>query len=813
MPESTWSASLDECGIEASLRDGGIHVALWRGALRLESATALRLPTAGGTDLLAGLRPASAVEREVTESYELAVGKRTGRHDVRHAEHQVTFAREGGAQVTLVLRAAADGVAFRLILDGFAGEVVQGSDLALGLPADAPLWPLRYTPWYEEPRFESTTADLPDGSWGLPLLAQAVPGDDAGYVLIAESDIDGGYGGSLLTHEAGAFSFTLADPVQLGEGNTAIPWRVFHLGSLATIVASHLVDDLARPAVAPIPAWVRPGRAAWSWWSDFYSGAQLSAQLRLVDYAAEHGWEHLLVDCGWDRTWMPELVAAAGARGIGVFVWVSWDWLDIHTDLAEWASWGVAGVKVDFMESESQERYRWYDEVIAEAARVGLMLNFHGSVIPRGWARTHPHVVTYEAVRGAEYYVFYGDPLPPAHNTIVPFTRNVIGSADYTPVTFSTPARVTSDAHELALAIVIESGITHFADEIGEYLARPIAQEVLDAVPATWDETRLIGGRPGDWVAIARRTGDDWFVGVIGAGQPRTVDLDLTGLGDQPFHLVTDDGDTGLRKAPQQLKAGHLRLDLRDNGGAVLFPTNLRRRALNLDTAATVERDLIAAHPGDVVEIAATGPSDTELVPPPGWPEPRSTGRQRWAVTVPQDVGPAYVAVLTLRDSDRSRRPLAHVRIVTHPGHGTTDLVPCRPITAANGYGPVERDMSNGPGNPNDGAPMSVAGTTYERGLGVCSPAEVTYAIGGLASEFTCLVGIDDETPGQVATVEVRGDDVVLARLELRSGEPAHEVRVAVEGRVRLSLLVDDPSGAAPDARPHIDWISPQLHR
>ncbi|TDE89582.1 carbohydrate-binding protein [Occultella glacieicola] len=810
MSEPTWTAQFDACGIEASLHDGAIHLSLWRHQLRLSSATPLRLRTVDGTDLLAGLTATSAADRDVFEAYDLAVGKRVGRHEVRHAEQRVTFTNARGADVTLVLRAAADGVAFRIILDGAAGEVVEGADLTLDLPHDAPLWPLNYTSWYEEPRFASSVADLPDGDYGLPLLAQVLPGDDESYVLIAESDIDGGYGGSLLRHAGGSFSFTLADPVTLDEGGTAVPWRVFHLGSLATIVASHLVDDLARPAQAPIPAWVRPGRAAWSWWSDFYSGAQLDAQLRLVDYAAAHGWEHVLVDCGWDRTWMPELAAAAGARGIGIFVWVSWDWLDIHSDIAEWASWGVAGVKVDFMESEAQERYRWYDEVIAEAARVGLMLNFHGSVIPRGWARTHPHVVTYEAVRGAEYYVFYGDSLPPAHNTIVPFTRNVIGSADYTPVTFSTPARVTSDAHELALAIVLESGITHFADEIDQYRARPIAEQVLDAVAAVWDETRLVGGRPGEWVAIARRFGEDWFVGVLNAGPPRTVDLDLTGLDDQPFRLVTDAGDAGLAEATHQGGDRPLRLDLRENGGAVLYPASPRRRASTYGAAPTLERDLIMANPGDAVEIGADGPGDLDLVTPPGWPQPHADGTGRWTVTVPGDLGPAQVGVLTLRDG---ARPVAHVRVVTHPDVGATDLVDCRPIAAANGFGPVERDMSNGPGNPKDGAPMTVAGAIYERGLGVCSPAEVTYAIGGLAGEFSCLVGIDDETPGHVATVTVRGDDEVLARLELTSGEPAQEVRVGVEGRVRLSLTVADPSGAAPDARPHIDWINPQLHR
>ena len=113
---------------------------------------------------------------------------------------------------------------------------------------------------------------------------------------------------------------------------------------------------------------MRPGRAAWSWWSDFYSGAQLEQQKHFVDVAAELGWEHLLIDCGWEETWVPEIVAYASLRGIQVHLWTVWHDLDGPEKLARlalWRSWGVAGIKVDFMESESKDRYRWYDSVLA----------------------------------------------------------------------------------------------------------------------------------------------------------------------------------------------------------------------------------------------------------------------------------------------------------------------------------------------------------------------------------------------------------------------------------------------------------------
>lgn len=799
-----WTARRGDCAIALELHAGRLAVTLTHRDRALRSEP-LSLRTTEGTDLLSDLTPVAAETRDVVETYRLAVGKRVGEHEVRHDEHRVDLARPDGTVVGVVLRAAADGVALRFRLPG--PVAVTGSDLTFSLPGDRAVWPLRYTPWYEEPRFSATVATLPDGDYGFPLLAHL--GGDA-HVLVTESDLDGRYGGSYLRHRAGTFAVTLADEVTVAPDGVESPWRVFVLGDLPTVIASHLVDDLAPAAAGPIPPWAVPGRAAWSWWSDFYSGSQLDAQLRLVDHAARHGWEYVAVDCGWDRAWMPELVAAAAERGVRVFVWVSWDWLDVRTDLAEWARWGVAGIKVDFMESESQQRYRWYDEVIAETARVGLMVNFHGSVIPRGWARTHPHVMTYEAVRGAEYYVFYSEPLSPEHNTIVPFTRNVVGSADYTPVTFSTPVRVTSDAHELALAVVLESGITHFADAVAEYDARPLAAEVLDRVAAAWDETRLLGGRPGEWVALARRRGEEWFVGVLSAGAPRTVSFPAPAAG---LRLVTDGPDGLVDLGPT---SHDVRLELAADGGAVLLPATPpppapavpAARAATRQPAPRPAADLLVTEPGGVVHVACDDP-EADLLAPEGWPTTR-VAPSAWDVTVPAHVPPAHLAVLTLRRPDPALRSvLSHVRVATAPRVGDTDLVPVRPVRTRNGSGPVERDQSNGGGDPFDGSPLTIAGTTHPTGIGVCGPADVEYALGGYAARFTALVGIDDETPGTSATADVLGDGTLLVRLELRAGQPPRPVDVDVRGVHRLALVVHGTTTTPP----HVDWVGPLLHR
>ncbi|RIQ20281.1 glycoside hydrolase family 97 catalytic domain-containing protein [Jiangella rhizosphaerae] len=823
MSESTtWSVSHGRNTVALTWFRGRLTWTALHDGVQVTPPAPLHLHTADGRDLLSAATYLGDDSREVSEEYELVVGKRTGRHTVDHRERTVRFACAGGGEIAVVLRAAPDGVALRFVLGGLDGATVTGGDVGLRFPATAAVWPLTYTPWYETTRFTSTLDALEPGDYGFPFLVELA--DDT-FALVTEADLDGRYGGSFARYAGGgAVTVTLAADVVLDGDSVATPWRVVIVGDLAAVVASHLVDDLAPPAAEGVPVWARPGRAAWSWWSDFYSGAQLSKQLRMLDYAAARGWEYVLVDCGWDGVWMPELVAAASERGVGVFVWVVWDHLatpEQRRKLAEWASWGVAGVKVDFMESEAQERYRWYDEVIAECARVGLMINFHGSVIPRGWARTYPHVMSYEAVRGAEYYVFYSEPLTPEHNTIVPFTRNVVGSADYTPVTFSAQARLTTEAHELALAVVLESGLLNFADDVDEYAKRPIAEAAIERIQAAWDETRLLAGRPGEYVVLARRSGAEWSVGALSAlGETKAVAVDLGVLGLEGDHaatVITDDDAGRLTQETRTVTAGDtVDVTLRPNGGAVvlLAPVGHTRPEPPPRPAVTVADPIVRGVPGEPVEIAAvvTG-AEPYLVVPPGWDPPRPIREGVWSVTVPAGTEPGHVAVLAVHAGDPlgpRRSTVAHVRVVSPLGADPASLVALTPVAAANGSGPVERDMSNGEGNPADGRPMSVAGVHHPKGLGVCAPSDVTWVLDGVPARLTASVGVDDESPaGTTATCAVVGDGRVLTTIEVAAGEPARELDVDLTGITRLRLVVRPPAAGAEPA--HVDWIDPHV--
>ena len=168
---------------------------------------------------------------------------------------------------------------------------------------------------------------------------------------------------------------------------------------------SDLVTDLARPSRVADTSWIKPGAAAWSWWAEGQSPGNLARQKQYVDYATKHGWEYSLVDSGWQATWIPELAQYGAERDVGIWIWVRWQQVDAQSErdrlFALWKSWGVVGLKIDFPESDGQDRMRWYDAVLADTAKHQLMLNFHGCTIPRGTERTWPHVLTVDPGRRA----------------------------------------------------------------------------------------------------------------------------------------------------------------------------------------------------------------------------------------------------------------------------------------------------------------------------------------------------------------------------------------------------------------------------
>jgi alpha-glucosidase len=565
-----------------------------------------------------GLRFVSAGPETAIEEIEARLhGKRS---PVRHRARQrtLTFTNAGGARLELVLRAADDGVAFRYRFpetDRNEHRVLQ-EGTGFRLPPGTTAWmlpqevPDKYDPAYEDYFREvpvGTSAPTASG-WSFPALFKVEGGRH--WVLITEAGLDESYCGTRLATEAPEGHYRIRLP-EAGEGKGVgasepssrlpwtMPWRVLIVGSLATVAESTLVDDVSAPPAFKDTSWIKPGRASWSWWSDSPSPKSEAALMSFVDLAAEMGWEYSLVDANWNE--LPEgalrrLLAQAKAKGVRLLLWynsggphndVSEAPRDrMHTadvrraEMARLREWGVAGVKVDFWHSDKQDRIRQYLDVLRDAAAEHLLVDFHGSTLPRGWARTWPNLVSMEGVLGAEQYKFL-ETFPeraPAHNTVLPYTRNVVGSMDYTPVTFTDHQypRRTTDAHELALSVVFESGVQHFADSVAAYRALPApARDFLKAVPAAWDDTRLLAGEPGRQAVFARRSGEDWYVGGLNGedtAQPFALSLSFLPAGSYRLTLITDGGQPrgALTAATRVVTASdRAAVDLLPRGGFV----------------------------------------------------------------------------------------------------------------------------------------------------------------------------------------------------------------------------------------------------
>ena len=778
-----------------------------------------------------GLAP-SLIEttlREVNEQYTALFGKKTGNQCVNHLEHCLVF-EENGIEWHLYLRECADGLAFRYELPSSTPFKILKENTQIHCPTAAKVCTLPYTTWYEEARIIHTAGELPPGNYGLPTLIYS---DTEQNYLISESDIDSDNCGAYLTWTDDCFTFTLADEEISANSHFTSPWRVLIVGSLASIVESTLVDDLASAHITktaePDPiSYVLPGHAAWSWWSSQYSGAYLETQKSFVDFAYEQGWNHVLVDCGWDAAWVPELVAYASQRNVCIHLWSAWRDLDGPekiNKLALWHSWGVCGVKIDFMESESRERYQWYESILSETARLGLMVNFHGSVIPRGWARTYPQVIGYEAIRGAEYYVFYKEPLTSVHNVCQVFTRNVVGSMDYTPVTFSAPNRTTSNAHELALSIAFECGITHFADSPDSYRFHPVAQELLKRLPDTWDETRLLGGTPDSYALIARRSGSKWFVACINGQNDSHVPLNLSKIIPIDHDLQSAESTLVRDSAPSKDQGksslvveslSQIRedtfIDVPQDGGFIIV-VDLERDSLHgIPPEASHPLIPTSVRPG-LAQADYSGkvalPCKPEEIcrPAPGW---KIIARSETEVSLqaPENGIPGDLYTMTfIQGNHLTDRKIRHTKVLL-PHDSLTNLHKTTFFACANSNGPVERDQSNGGGDPNDGSKLTINNVPYSYGLGVSDQSFVDIALSQDEFTFTCLVGIDDETPNTSVQIRISVDGRSVFQKTIDSKELLDICLPNLRGEI-LRLETQQNS----DREAHIDWVNPRLIR
>ncbi|QIY68493.1 glycoside hydrolase family 97 catalytic domain-containing protein [Streptomyces sp. RLB1-33] len=517
-------------------------------------------------DLTKNLTFLQRSDRTVTESYAMTTGKQRNRQTA-YSETTLSFSGTGGTRLDVVVRASDAGVAYRYVLPGSGSVTVTGEASSWTVPASSNAWLVPPDREDQGQWFATTAGSAPTNTYHLPALFQV----GSAYALVAETDLDGRYAASYLTHTSGSATYS----TQLEGGITttlplSTPWRTAALGDLASVTQSTIADDLAAPSKVADTSWIKPGAVAWSWLTEHSSPSSETRQKQYIDFAQRHGWGYVLIDEGWSSSWVPDIVSYAKARGVQVILWFNSSDLRTAQQRDQWLpqvkNWGVAGLKIDFIDEYTQPTLQWYDAVLARTADLNLMVNFHGTAMPRGMQRTWPQVVTAEAVYGSEQFRNRA-----AFNTILPYTRNAVSSMDFTPVVFSMTGRDTTDAHELATSVVFESGWQHFADSPESYEAHPEALRVLDQLPTTWDETRLLGGSPGKDAYVARRAGGRWFVGGVSALPANTFQTPLTflGAGQWLAETVRDGSGTLTHDTHVVTNADTLSVPEAANGGFV----------------------------------------------------------------------------------------------------------------------------------------------------------------------------------------------------------------------------------------------------
>ena len=532
--------------------------------------------------------------KKIIEDYAMVTGKRSHCHN-EGMERVYAITNQEKDTLFVRMRQFKDGYAFRYELKNLKdGEVITDERTRFHVPAAANRWMQQHNgPGYEHFFPLCKGGISPEGEriteWGYPALFELGNGQ---YMLISDSYTPENNCGTLLRNtpeDRNTYTVRQFSEIKPGERNWHSGWHVLIAGTLADVVESTLITDVADPCRFDDTSWIQPGVSSWIYWAYNHGSQECSILKEYVDLAVDMKWPYTLVDAEWDVMrggTIEDVVKYSVSKGVKPLIWYNstTNWTgpgaptpqgrlnkqaDRDSEFAKISGWGVKGVKIDFFRDDDQETTDYYRDLLLSAAKYHMTVNFHGGTIPHGWQRTYPNVVTCEGVYGAEWY----NNLPvltnraASHNATLPFTRNVIGPMDYTPGTFtdSQHPHITSHAHELALPILFESGSQHMPDRPSAYRELPAeVKDLLSRLPSVWDDIRLLGGYPGDYVCIARQKGDTWYVaGINGTENARTISVDLSRLPKTVKKaLLIADGQSQREFSISNVKIKNSRIDI-----------------------------------------------------------------------------------------------------------------------------------------------------------------------------------------------------------------------------------------------------------
>ena len=399
------------------------------------------------------------------------------------------------------------------------------------------------------------------------------------------------------------------DYIAQTKGTRTYPWRAFVIaGNDAKLVESELVYKLGAPNTTGNTDWIKPGQVAWDWWNanniygvDFRSGINTATYKYYIDFAAKNGIEYIIIDDGWyplgltvlksiPELDIPELCRYAQSKNVGVILWVVWNlfWDEMDDAVALYEKWGVKGVKVDFMQRDDQKVVNFYHEAARKTFEHHLLIDFHGSYKPDGLIRTWPNAITREGVMGMENNKWSRN-ITPDHELTLPFTRMVAGPMDFTPgaminmekanftPVFTRPSSQGTRVHQMALYVLYESPLQMLSDSPSNYMKEQECTDFLVNIPVVWDDLKVLEAKIADYLLLARRSGNDWFVGALTDWNAREMVLDLSFLPAGEFVIeIFQDGINADKHAQdykhlkKNVKQGEkLKINLAPGGGWV----------------------------------------------------------------------------------------------------------------------------------------------------------------------------------------------------------------------------------------------------
>jgi alpha-glucosidase len=547
-------------------------------------------------------RVKSKKEQEVRNQINPIVPLKSAIVEDRYNELLITFR----GNYALAFRAYNDGVAYRFQTMFKDDLKINKENLKVNFTSDCDVYfpeEQNFISHYERSYIDTTLASISDKRFcSLPVLVKTKEGTN---ILITEANLSD-YP-NMFMYGTGENALTAAFPpvvlktspiakradreeritkeaeyIAQTSGTRNFPWRVFAITQTdGELIANNLVFKLSNSSALSDTEWIKPGKVAWDWYNanniygvDFKAGLNTATYKYYIDFAASHDIEYIILDEGWSKSTtdltapnadinLQELISYGKKKNVGIILWMLWKPLQENMEelLTQFSEWGAKGIKVDFMQRADQDVVNYYERVAREAAEQQLLVDFHGSYKPTGLHRTYPNVMTFEGLKGLENNK-WSRAITPEHNLTLPFIRMVAGPMDYTPGSminannesfrdiFDSPMSMGTRCHQLAMYVVYESPLQMLADTPTNYYREPESAAFISRIPVTWDETKVLDAKVADYILMARKKGETWYVGAMTDWTPREFTLDFSFLDEGEYNIeIMQDGINADRNA------------------------------------------------------------------------------------------------------------------------------------------------------------------------------------------------------------------------------------------------------------------------